>query len=301
MFSISVVLPTYNRRVFLLEAIRSVVQQTLPVQEIIVVDDGSTDSSDIAVARFFPSVTYIKQQNAGPSAARNRGMQLAKGDFIALLDSDDLWPLNRLSLQIDMLRKQPHLEFLFGFEAKFVSDPESAEVLLDISLQEELRATQCPVSDPLGLLLRENVIPTSSVLLRRSALERIGLMDENLRQAEDYDWWLRFADAGVAFAVVPEALCLRRLHSGNLVNDWLNRTLSTVAVLTHHSSRARHSRDRLIRRIADLHYDLGSHYIRALDFERARVHLLQAAPSERWPFALPIKQLLCRCLARNRD
>jgi glycosyltransferase involved in cell wall biosynthesis len=297
MHSITVIIPTYNRSGLLVEALNSVVNQTQRADEIIVVDDGSTDNTREVVAAFGNGVIYIKQQNAGPSAARNNGMRKAKGDFVALLDSDDLWVPNRLFLQSQAVRRDPELSFLFGLEAKFSGSSDSAEVLLDESLLNELRSYKQAIPDPLALLFRDNVIPTSSVFFRRSCLATVGFLDESLNQAEDYDWWLRFAEAGFQFGFIDAVLCRRRIHGGNLVNDWINRTESTLAVLDRHATRAKCPTVMLKQRISELHYDLGSYYMRRLSFSNARRHLERASVPNGKRFILSGKRLVCGALS----
>src|ERR1700678_803249 len=124
--TISVIIPTYNRADLIGQALESALAQTHPADEIIVVDDGSTDDTERVVAQYAGQVRYMRQVNAGPSAARNRGIQAASGDFIALLDSDDLWVKDRLERQLAALTLHPGLDFIFGLEAKFNSANQTA-------------------------------------------------------------------------------------------------------------------------------------------------------------------------------
>ena len=122
-FRVSAVVPTYNRAHLVGEAIRSVLAQSLPVCEVIVVDDGSTDGTKEAVGRLSDAnpglIRYIRQENAGPGAARNRGIREASGDWVAFQDSDDLWLPEKIAWQVDFLRRNPRLEFVFGLMGNF--------------------------------------------------------------------------------------------------------------------------------------------------------------------------------------
>ena len=108
--TVTVVIPTYNRKGLLPRALTSVARQTRPPDEVIVVDDGSTDDTEGLVRREFPDVRYLQQENRGVAAARNRGIREAKGEWLAFLDSDDEWLPQKLTRQLDELREQP--EFL---------------------------------------------------------------------------------------------------------------------------------------------------------------------------------------------
>jgi len=278
--TVSVVIPTYNRAELLPEAIDSALQQTRPAEEIIVVDDGSTDNTKKAVGSYGARVRYIQQRNAGVASARNSGIRLASGDFVAFLDSDDLWVKNRLECQLNTLALHPELDFLFGLEAKFSAEGQSElHAIRTPDVWESLTAADCVVSDPLGLLLQENFIPTSSVLFRKRCLLTTGLMDETLVQSEDYDLWLRFALRGFRFGFVNTVLCRRRLHEGNLVNQWVTMASAVAEVLSRYREQLPEQCDRINRRISGLHYDIGSRLLYERNFTRAFQYLRRANPS----------------------
>jgi glycosyltransferase involved in cell wall biosynthesis len=111
---VSVIIPTYNRAVLVQEAIESVLGQTFDDYEIILIDDGSTDGTREALDRFASNICYIRQENRGLSAARNRALELAKGEYIALLDSDDFWPPHKLALEVSILDRYRDVGFVFG-------------------------------------------------------------------------------------------------------------------------------------------------------------------------------------------
>lgn len=181
MASISVVIPTFNRVSLLERALASVLMQTLPADEIIIVDDGSTDNTVSTLKSLHPEVNLIQQDNQGVSAARNTGISAARHDWIALLDSDDVWHENKLERQIKALKNAP--EYLLCH-----SD--------EIWIRNGVRVNQMNKHKKAGGHIFRHCLPLcaispSAALIHRSLFEKIGLFDENLPACEDYDLWLR--------------------------------------------------------------------------------------------------------------
>jgi len=192
---VSCIVPVFNCERFLGAALESVLAQTHDAIEVIVVDDGSTDGS-AAVARSCGSaVRYVYQANAGHAAARNRGLELARGGFAAFLDADDLWQREKLERQLRRFSERPELDLCFTWLRNFVdgASPESSSGNL------------------------EDVPGYSAVTLlaRRSIFERIGAFDTSLRHGNDRDWLLRAAEEGATIEMLPEVLVYRRLHGEN--------------------------------------------------------------------------------------
>jgi glycosyltransferase involved in cell wall biosynthesis len=198
---VSVVIPFRDRERYLAEAVESVLAQTHRPLEVILVDDGSTDRSATVATRFVPPARYVRQSPAGAGAARNAGIVLARGDFIAFCDSDDRWEPRKLASQLEAFAADPGLAACFTLVQEFVS----------------------PELDPAELRLRPlrdaaaGIIP-SAALLRREALERVGPFSVELR-LEWPEWYARLKDAGLRTVVVEEALVHRRLHATNLGID----------------------------------------------------------------------------------
>ncbi|VAW86803.1 Putative N-acetylgalactosaminyl-diphosphoundecaprenol glucuronosyltransferase [hydrothermal vent metagenome] len=179
--SISVIIPTYNRIETLPRAIESVLAQTHPVNELIIVDDGSTDGTAAWVAEHYPQIKLIEQQNSGVSAARNRGIEAASGEWIALLDSDDEWLPKKLEKQLACLKSEPALKIIHSDE---------------IWIRNGVRVNQMRKHSKKGGWIFQDCLPLcaispSAVMIHRSIFDDVGLFDESLPACEDYDLWLR--------------------------------------------------------------------------------------------------------------
>lgn len=178
---ISVIIPTLNRQDLLARALRSVLKQTRPADEIIVVDDGSTDHTHEMLQREFPGVHCLRQENRGVSAARNLGIKKATGPWIALLDSDDEWLPEKLQRQEAALRAAPHMKVCHTEE---------------IWIRHGRRVNQMKKHRKYGGFIFSRCLPLcvmspSSILLHRDVLDDVGLFDETLPACEDYELWLR--------------------------------------------------------------------------------------------------------------
>ena len=178
---ISVVIPTFNRNSLVARAIDSVLKQSLNPYEIIVVDDGSDDGTSEMIQNKYNSIKLIRQQNNGVSAARNKGIKHAKGDWIGLLDSDDEWTEKKLENQADRLIKTPEYDFCHTNE---------------IWIRNGVRVNQRKKHKKYGGYIFGKCldicrISPSSVLFRKNILDRIGWFDSQLPVCEDYDLWLR--------------------------------------------------------------------------------------------------------------
>lgn len=190
---VSVIIPVYNYGDRLRGAVESVLNQTHQNWELIMVDDGSTDSSWAEMeqcARLDSRIRLAKQPNMGLSAARNTGIRLSKGQYISLLDPDDRYRKDKLKRQIEFMQSHPYLGMCY---ANAMLCDEGKEF-----------PTLCPDFDR-RLLLRANIIPCQSVLLRRTLVDVVGPFNEGLAEIEDYEYWLRAAEL-FGIARVPELI-----------------------------------------------------------------------------------------------
>uniref|UniRef100_B8HPX7 Glycosyl transferase family 2 n=1 Tax=Cyanothece sp. (strain PCC 7425 / ATCC 29141) TaxID=395961 RepID=B8HPX7_CYAP4 len=194
---ISVIIPVYNRDRYLAEAIESVLNQTYPAIDLIVVDDGSSDRS-AEVAQRYP-LTYVYQSNQGISAARNAGVALAKGNFIAFLDSDDIWVIDKLSKQMDVFAADSELEAVFGYAQQFYSPD------LDESIQRRIKCHSQPIPAYLA----------TAMLIKFEAFLRIGPFDPSLRTSNDINWYILATEKELRYFMLPDVVYYRRLHETN--------------------------------------------------------------------------------------
>lgn len=195
---VSVIIPVYNGARFLRAALESVFAQTYRPFEVIVVDDGSKDDSG-AIAQSFSAVHYIHQENQGVAAARNNGIAVARGEFFAFLDQDDLWQPEKLRMQVDHLLNNPELGYTLTNQQYFLEPG----VTLPPWFRKELLTTVHT-----GWVL-------GTLVVRRTVFEQVGGFATGYSAANDSDWFFRAKAAGVPMAVVPELLLLKRIHEAN--------------------------------------------------------------------------------------
>ncbi len=206
MTQVSVIIPTFNRAHTLARALNSVLAQNHPVKEVIVVDDGSTDHTLELLKDYHSQVTVIAQENCGVSAARNRGIESASSDWIALLDSDDEWLPHKLESQIKTLQSQAGMRLCHSDE---------------IWIRNGRRVNAMHKHEKSGGWIYQKCLPLcvispSSVLVHRSLFDEFGLFDEALPACEDYDMWLRVCSQ-LPVAYVDEKLIVKYGgHDGQL-------------------------------------------------------------------------------------
>ncbi len=196
---VSVIIPTFNRAWCLQQAIDSVLAQDYPAMEIIVVDDGSTDDTGWLLEPYQQVIKVIRQNNAGVSAARNRGIRAAKGQWIALLDSDDIWLPGKLSRQMQYLQARAHLK-ICQTEEIWIRNGRRVNPAAKHTKAEGMIFEKC-----LPLCL----VSPSAVVIHTDLLEEVGLFDERLPACEDYDMWLRIS-CRHQIGLVPEPLIVKR-------------------------------------------------------------------------------------------
>jgi glycosyltransferase involved in cell wall biosynthesis len=197
--AVSVVIPTYNRKQWVTEAVDSVLKQKFRDFELLIVDDGSEDGTCEALGRYAGKTGYLYLRHGGVSRARNIGSRICRGDFVAFLDSDDLWQPAKLQRQMEYMRAHPDCRICYTDE---------------IWIRRGVRANQGKKHRKYSGWIFEQCLPLciispSSALIRRDLLEKSGGFDESMPVCEDYDLWLRIA-AGNPVAFLPEPLIVKR-------------------------------------------------------------------------------------------
>ncbi len=205
---VSVVICAYNAAPFIAETLASVCAQTYQDYEIIVVNDGSTDDTEQVLAPYFDRILYVKQENAGPSAARNTAIRCALGRYIALLDSDDQWLPTYLETMLARMKAEPGIDVLYPNAELFGTPQWDGKLFQDV----------CPSSAPVTLekFLSRACNVFISAVFKREILDIVGTFDESLRGSEDFDLWLRMLQQGYRFAFLREPLARYRKRDDSL-------------------------------------------------------------------------------------
>lgn len=267
MFDVSVVIPTYNHDAFIIDAITSVLEQSYPINEIIVVDDGSFDNTSFLLDKFGSDIIVIKQKNQGVAIARNAGARVCKSTLLAFLDSDDIWNPQKIEKQIRVYSKNPAV----GLVHCGVVDVDEHGNLLRTRLDglEGSVATEM-------LLFRRSVIlgGGSGVVIPRNIFENVNGFDPKMSTSADWDLYFRIA-AKWPVSYTPEPLLKYRVHSGNMhrnVEIMKNDMLNAYNKIFHNS----HSPMQHMYRpaYARLHRMLAGSYYKSKSFFRFFFHVL---------------------------
>lgn len=223
-------MPAYNAAQYIEAAVQSVLQQTFPNWELLVVNDGSTDNTPAIVEAYCKSderIKLINQANAKIGAARNTAIAAAQGEWIAFLDADDLWVPDKLEKQILLSKAQPSVDVIFTQGWSFYGTD-----LHNLELYDAITGLY-PPNEMYRLLYQRNYIPVLSVLAKRSMVLAIGPQERNMLylSCEDYDYWLRMAKAGASFYGMEERLFYYRKHQASITADRLFMDKAAFMVL----------------------------------------------------------------------
>jgi GT2 family glycosyltransferase len=305
---VSIVIPTYNRAYIIGQAIESVLAQTYDNVEVVVVDDGSTDDTAAVVGRYGPKVRYIRQANAGVSAARNRGLREARGEFLALLDSDDAWLPWKAEAQVAVLRAFPDVGMVWtdmvAVDAQaVVRSPRYLRTFYaahrKVKIEEVCHTTQrlgdiwraapgaigdrsVHIGEIFSHMVLGNLVHTSTAMLTRARLCATGLFDEGLlHSGEDYDFHLRTTMHGPV-ALLDEPSILYRvgaedqLTSPDFAIYRARNNLTTVCrCLAHNAGRVHLSSGKVRRRLAEAHTWIGETELQVGENRKAMAALWQ--------------------------
>ncbi len=252
--SVSVIIPAYKTASYIREAVDSVFKQSFSSLEVIVINDGSPDTEDLErELQGFPlNLVYIKQENKGAAAARNAGLHMARGEFVAFLDADDRWLPDFLSEQMDFLKRHD-ADLVYSDAFLFGDSPLAGRSFMDV------QPSRGPVT-PENLLTVNVTILTSAVLARKAPIINVGLFDETLRRGHDFELWLRLARCGARIAYHHKILAHHRIVESGLSGDTISQLERTLNVLDAIKRRTeltpsenaalRRNRDRTLRELA---------------------------------------------------
>ncbi len=228
MINFSVIIPVYNAEDYIEQSLRSVFAQTYQDFEIIVIDDGSTDNTAEVVSKFADrqNLQYLRQANAGPAAARNKGIKEASGQYIAFLDSDDFWHPQKLEAHWDHLQSSPNVGLSFNW----------FEVFYDCLTESDEKVVKPWFSQPTKTILNwedfleRNWTGTSSTVVVRAECLRDKQFDARFRTGEDYYLWLEIARSGWKIGFIPQALTVYRKRPSSLTVNYLQIALDELYV-----------------------------------------------------------------------
>jgi len=223
---VSVVIPAYRAAQSIAATLDSVLAQTFADYEIIVVNDGSPDSAELekVLEAYRDRIVYLRQQNQGPAGARNTGIREARGEYVALLDSDDLWEPQHLAAQLALLTSNPSIDMVYADALIFGNVPEQGHTVMEL----------CPSDGPVtfeSLVMRQCTVHICVSVVRRQTLLDAGLFDLAFRGTEDIDMWLRIVKRGGHIAYQRRVLGRYRRHVGSLSSDPVPMIEGFLAVL----------------------------------------------------------------------
>lgn len=291
--AVSVIVPVYNIAAYIGETLDSIFAQTRRDYEIILVNDGSTDTPELerALAPYSDRIVYVTQKNAGAAAARNAAIGLARGDLLAFLDGDDVWLPQFLESQIDYLEKN-RLEMVYC-DALIVGEP--------LFANQTFMQTSPSVGavSSVSLIKAECSVITSGTVLKKETLEKFGAFDVRLRRAQDFDLWFRLAKNGVRIGYQRTVLLKYRVRAGNLSGTNVDRARRNVDVMRFVGEK--YELDEIERQAwtqyvdlceAELELERGKRCLVEGDFSGARKHLTEANKFYRKPKLSLINLLL---------
>lgn len=224
---VSVVIPAYKVAPFIKETLDSVLAQTFTDYEIIIINDGSPDTPELesVLGPYFSKINYLKQENKGAGAARNAGLQVARGRYVAFLDGDDVWYPSFLVKQLELIKSNGGYDLVYANALLFGNSPWAGKTYMD----------RDPSNGPAtfeALIGERCLVITSGVLARRQPIMEVGLFDEGLRNSQDFDLWVRIAKRPEARLNYQRTVLLKhRVHPGSLASDGIKSVEGELKVL----------------------------------------------------------------------
>lgn len=290
---VTVVIPTFNSADFLPATLDSVLAQTYPAIEVIVVDDGSTDNTATVLGPYMDDIRYVKQENwGGPSQPRNAGVARARGALVAFFDSDDLMMADKIEISVRAFSENPRLGLVFS---NFQGISEQGQVLNedflavytgfrgDLLARDGSEVGILPARKAYSQLLKANFVGTSSVVCRKEVFDKVGLFDEKMLNADDVDMWRRISYGGYDFGYLDRVLHGYRKREGGVTDRGVKRYPSILRGMAKQLDldlepwERGHLEDRLLA----LQMDFGSALFDSGDFSGSR-RQFESALGKRW-------------------
>jgi glycosyltransferase involved in cell wall biosynthesis len=276
--AVSVIIPAYNTVAYIAEALDTVFAQTFTDFEVIVINDGSPDTDQLekVLEPYLERIVYLKQENRGPSAARNAGIRRSRGEFLAFLDSDDIWDREYLASQMEYFQKDAKLDLIYSDFLYHGDSEKSGKSYMEMYPPKGRVTFE-------NLMKREYLIFPSTTVLRKSAVVGAGLFDEDLHRSEDFDLFIRIAHRGGKIAYHRKALARRLIHLESLsfvgtrmldAEDKVLRKLDKTLDLTPRQRRL--LQRRIAQPLAEQEADQGKECLRVADYSGARKSLGRA-------------------------
>ncbi len=255
---VSVIIPAYKVASFIRETLDSVLGQTFSDYEIIVINDGSPDTEELEkrLEAYTDLITYIQQPNQGAGAARNAGLRIARGEFVAFLDGDDLWLPEFLTEQLALINGGGGCDLVYADAVNL----DGARLKRTTNM--DFNPSDGPVTAE-SLISGKCRVITSSVVARRRCILDAGLFDDNFPNSQDFDLWLRLAKQGARLNYQKKVLVHRRIYEGSLASNPIKSFAGEISVLEKTSNRP------------DLTEEERSAILRTLDLRRAAVEVLR--------------------------
>lgn len=269
--AVSVIIPAFNVASFIGEALESALSQTFKDYEIIVINDGSPDTEALerVLSAYHENILYLKQHNRGAAAARNTGLHVARGEFVAFLDADDLWLPNYLESQMRFLENDKRCDLVYADAMIFGESPLAGKTYMETS------PSNGEVNFSSLITQKCNVI-TSGVVARKRLIDEVGCFDEELHRAHDFDLWLRLVRHGARVSYQREILLRYRVRSDSLSGDEIQRVereLEAYDKIERHLDLTAEERKLMTREVERLQADLkvaeGKRHLSKGEFKEA--------------------------------
>lgn len=296
---VSIIMPVHNGARYLREALECALSQSHTPVELVVVDDGSTDETPQILREFESRIRHIRQENKGAAAARNAAIEASTGELISFLDADDLWTPDKLRIQVEYLDKHPEIDLV---ASRWQVVEPGTRIDLDSDVTGAVLSTD-QVSDWIyNELLMDCIIHTTTVVMRRRLVDKIGLFDMGLRRGQDYDYWLR-ASRATPIHRLQARLSIYRLHEQN--STWRPQPVNYAALVIERALRrwGRRGPDgrvtklsQMRRRLARHWFNFGYQHVHGGDLSTAIKAAFRSLAA--WPIQADAIRLLALCAVK---